>query len=152
MKTKSILAAMLLLASATVMAEDQKYLTISYSTDLEHSIELPIVQKITFQDGNVVVTTSEGVHSYPISILNKMTFTTKDIETAITTLPEQSEGLTYADGQLSIKGNGLLRVYNTSGAMVSVVNVEEGANVNLNQFPAGIYIIRMGEQAIKVKK
>lgn len=147
MKTKSILAALLLMVSTNMMAD--KYLTITYS-GTEQNIALPIVQKITFEEGYVVVTTTEGTHSYPISILDKMTFT--ESATAIKALPEQEENLTYKDGTLAIKGDGMLRVYNTSGALVSIANVKEGANISLEGLPSGVYVVRMGDKAIKVRK
>jgi len=147
MKTKNILAALLLMVSTSMMAD--KYLTITYS-GLEQNIPLPIVQKITFEEGYVVVTTSEGKHSYPISVLDKMTFT--ESADAIEALPEQAENLTYKDGTLAIKGDGMLRVYNASGALVSIANVKEGANVSLEALPSGIYIVHMGNKVIKVRK
>ena len=147
MKIKNILAALLLMVSTNMMAD--KYLTITYS-GTEQNIALPIVQKITFEEGYVVVTTTEGTHSYPISILDKMTFT--ESATAIKALPEQEENLTYKDGTLAIKGDGMLRVYNTSGALVSIANVKEGANISLEGLPSGVYVVRMGDKAIKVRK
>lgn len=147
MKLKSILAALLLMVCANMMAE--KYLTITYSGS-EQNISLPIVQKITFEEGYVVVTTAEGKHSYPISVLDKMTFT--ESEDAIKALPEQAENLTYKDGTLSIKGDGMLRIYNTSGALISIANVKEGANISLDNLPAGVYIVHMGNKTIKVRK
>lgn len=151
MKTKNILAAMLLMASSTVMADNSKFLTITYS-GTEQNISLPIVQRITFEEGYVVVTTTEGKHSYPISVLDKMTFTEKDEATAIQALPEQAENLTCKDGTLAIKGNGMLRIYNTAGALVSIANVKEGANISLDNLPAGVYVVRMGDKAIKIRK
>lgn len=147
MKIKSILAVLLLMISTSMMAD--KYLTITCSGS-NQSIPLPIVQKITFEEGYVVVTTNEGTHSYPISVLDKMTFT--ETGDAIKALPEQAENLTYKDGTLAIKGDGMLRVYNTSGALVSIANVKEGANVSLDGLPSGVYIVRMGNKVIKVRK
>lgn len=147
MKIKSILAALLLMVSTSMMAD--KYLTIT-SNGTNQSIPLPLVQKITFEEGYVVVFTSQGTHSYPISILDKMTFT--ETGDAINALPEEAENLTYKDGTLAIKGDGMLRVYNTSGALVSIANVKEGANVSLDGLPSGVYIVRMGNKVIKVRK
>lgn len=149
MTTKHFLAALLLMVSTSMMAEEYKYLTISYSGS-EQSISLPIVQRITFEEGYVVVTTTEGTHSYPISLLEKITFT--ESATAIEALPEEAKDLTYKNGTLSIKGDGMLRVYNTGGALVSIAYVKEGANISLAKLPAGIYIVRMGDKTIKVKK
>jgi len=147
MKTKNILAALLLMVSANMMADN--YLTITYS-GLEQNISLPTVQKITFEEGFVVVTTSEGKHSYPISILDKMSFT--ESADAIKALPEQAENLTFKNGTLSVKGDGFLRIYNTAGALVSIANVKEGANVSLDNLSTGVYIVRMGDKAIKIRK
>ena len=79
-----------------------------------------------------------------------MTFT--ETGDAIKALPEQAENLTFKDGTLSIKGDGMLRVYNASGALVSIANVKEAANISLGGLPSGVYIVRMGNKAIKVRK
>lgn len=149
MKTKTFLAALLLMASTNLMADDYKYLTLTYC-GAEQSLPLPVVQRITFENGYVVVTTTEGTHSYPIYNLDKITFT--EDATAIEALPEQEENLTYKNGTLAIKGDGMLRVYNSSGALVSIAQVKEGANVSFDNLPAGVYVVRMGNKTIKVRK
>ncbi len=151
MKTKHIIAALLLMVCTNLMADDYKYLTISYN-DSEDDISLPVVQKISFENNYVVVTTANGKYSYPISIMDKISFNTRDIDTAIEGLPEQAEDLTYKSGKLAVKGDGLLRIYNTSGTLLNIANVKEGANVNLNNLPAGVYIVRMNDKTIKVRK
>lgn len=151
MKTKTLIAAMLLMASASMMADNYNFLTITHG-DTEDDISLPTVQRITFEEDYVVVTTSEGKFSYPISVLDKMTFTEKDDATAIEALPEQAKDMTYKDGTLAIKGDGMLRVYSTNGALVSIAYVKEGANISLDKLPAGVYVVRMGDKTIKVRK
>ena len=54
--------------------------------------------------------------------------------------------------QLAVKGDGFLRIYSTNGALVNVAYVKEGANVSLDNLPAGVYIVRMGDKTIKVRK
>ena len=149
MKTKIFFAALLLMVGTSIMADNFQYLTLTYGNS-EHNISLPIVQKISFEEDYLVVTTTEGTHRYPLTLLDKITFT--ESATAIEALPEQLENLTYKDGTLSIKGDGLLRVYGTNGALVSVANVKEGANISLERLPAGVYIVRMGDKTIKVRK
>ena len=161
MKTKILLAALLLMAQwsvfngqySTAQAQDEadnfQYLTVSYG-GAEQNISLPLVKKIYFENDYVVVTTTEGTHSYPISVLEKITFT--ESPTAIEALPEQLENLTYKNGTLAIKGDGVLRVYSSNGALVSVAYVKEGANISLAKLPAGVYIVRMGDKTIKVRK
>lgn len=149
MKTKILLATLLLMACTNMRADEFKYLTVSYG-GTENNIFLPTVQRISFEEGYVVVTTSEGYHRYPISILEKITFT--ESPTSIEALPEQEKDITYKDGILSIKGDGLLRIFNTAGALLNIANIKEGANVSLNNLPAGVYIVRMGDKTIKVRK
>lgn len=149
MKAKLFLAAMLLTLGSNMMADEFNYLTITYS-DLEHNISLPLVQKISFADGFVVVATTEGTHKYPISLLDKITFT--DNATAIEALPEEAKGLTYKEGTLAVRGDGLLRIYGTNGALVNIANIKEGANISFDKLPAGVYIVRMGDKTIKVRK
>lgn len=149
MKTKSILAALLLMASASMMAETYNYLTLSCNGS-EESVALPIVQKITFEEGYMVVTTTEGKHSYPIANVEKIRFT--ETATAIDALPEEAKDMTYKNGTLSIKGDGMMRVYNTAGALVSIAYVKDGANINLGKLPTGVYVVKMGEKTIKIKK
>ena len=151
MTTKSFLAALLLMVTSNLMADEYNYLTLTYNGS-EQSVSLPIVQKLTFEDGYLVVNTTEGKYYYSISALDKITFSETVDPDAIEALPEQAEDLTYKNGILAIKGDGMLRVYNASGALVSIANVKEGANVSLGNLPAGVYIVRMGNKVIKVRK
>ncbi len=147
MNTKNALAALLLMISTSLMADN--YLTITYS-GTNQNIFLPTVKRITFQDDNVTVITSYGEHSYPISAVEKISFT--DMPDAIKTLPEQEENLAYKNGTLSVKGDGFLRVFSTNGILISIANIEEGANISLDNLPAGVYIVSMNGKTIKVKK
>lgn len=151
MKTKDILAAMLLMVATCMMADNTKYLTLT-TGDTEQDIPLPTVQKISFEDGKVIITTTEGTDTFPISVLSKMTFTEKEDATAIEALPGQTEDITYKEGRLAVKGDGMMRIYNTSGALVSIVNVKEGASFSLESLPAGVYVVRMRDKAIKIRK
>ena len=151
MKMKTFFAALLLMVSTNLMADDYNFLTLT-NNGTERNISLPIVQRITFEEGYVVVTTTEGKHSFPIANLDKISFSETADPDAIKAMPEQAENLTYKDGTLAIKGDGMLRVYNASGALVSIAYVKEGANVSLSSLPAGVYIVRMGDKVIKVRK
>lgn len=147
MKTKNILTALLLMISMSLMADS--YLTITYN-GTNQNISLPTVKRISFQDNYVKVTTDDGVHSYPISVVERISFT--DSPDAIKALPEQAENLTYKNGTLAVKGDGFLRIFSTNGSLISIANVKEGANVSLDNLPAGVYIVNMGDKTIKVRK
>ena len=111
MKTKNILAAMLLMIGTSLMAEN--YLTVTYGGTTDN-FSLPTVQRVTFLDDYVKVTTTECEALFPISIIEKISFT--DSPDAINALPEQAENLTFKNGTLAVKGDGLLCIY---GCMLS---------------------------------
>ena len=106
----------LLAIGTSALAEDYKYLTMGYS-NVEKSITLETIQKITFQNGNVVVTTSEGVETFPLAEMEKMYFSA-----TATGINEIENGkLKMEDAQ---------HIYDLSGRKVSVPSV----------LPKGVYI------------
>lgn len=154
MKTKNLLATLVLMFCTNLMAQEEtyQYLTVTYN-ETETNISLPVVQRISFEDSYLVVTTTEGTYRFPLSLMNKLTFTeSTESPTAIEAMPEQAKGLTFKDGTLAVKGDGLLRIYSTNGALVNIANVKEGANISLDNLPAGVYIVRMNDKTIKVRR
>lgn len=147
---KILLSALVALSAHSIWADEYNYLTVAYN-NVEQSITLSTVQKITFQNGNCVVSTTEGDFSYPLSQMEKMKFTADP--TAIERLPLQTEGLKCADGILTVGQKGLLHIYNANGALIRMANVAQaGSVVNLKSLPKGVYIVRMGETTIKISK
>ena len=149
MNLKNLLLAILLMASATMWADKYNFLTVS-STG-EDYISLPTIQKITFVNGNCVVTTTSGDYTYPLSEIKKMYFSVDD-PTAIEALPQEAENLQYQNGVLKVDGDGMLRIYSANGALVQLANVKKGANINLSNLKSGLYIVNMGDKTIKLTK
>ena len=146
---KHFLMAILLMASTTMWADNYNFLTVS-STGEEY-ISLPTIQKITFSDGNCVVTTTNGDYTYPLAEIKKMYFSVDD-PTAIEALPQEAENLKYKNGKLKVEGDGMLRIYSSNGALVQLANVKKGANINLSNLKSGLYIVNMGDKTIKITK
>lgn len=147
---KILLSALVALSAQTAWADEYNYLTVAYNS-VEQSIALSTIQKITFESGNCVVSTSDGAYSYPLSQMEKMKFTADP--TAIERLPLQAEGLKCMGCSLTVGQKGLLHIYNTNGALVRVANVAQaGSVVNLSTLPKGVYIVRMGDKTIKVSR
>ena len=145
---KYVLAAMMM-AGTAMWADKYNFLTVS--TTGEEYISLPAIQKITFADGNCVVTTTTGDYTYPLSEVKKMYFSVDD-PTAIEALPQETENLQYKDGKLKVNGDGMLRIYSSNGALVQMANVKKGANISLASLQSGLYIVSMGDKTIKVTK
>ena len=150
MKKTFILAVAILLSMAPLAADEYNYLTVT-STSSEQSISLPTIQKITFSEGNALVATTDGqTYTYPLSELQKMSFTAT--ATAIKALPSKADKLSYKRNTLRVNGTGILHIYNAAGMLVQMAHVKDGANINLGTLPKGIYVVNMGEQTIKIQK
>ena len=83
---KLIIMAMLAIGT-TAFADDYKYLTMGYNS-VEKSIELSTIQKITFENGQVVVATSNGNETFQLSEMEKMFFSSvatsvKDVKSEV---------------------------------------------------------------------
>lgn len=149
MKRMVICAALLAASTQGIKADDYNYLTVAYN-NIEQSITLSTVQKITFSTTNVIVATTEGNVTFPLNQMEKMTFTAEP--TAIEKLPEKSANLRFENGKLKA-GTGMLRVYNAGGALIRIADVKEKqGNIDLGSLPAGLYIVSQGNETIKIKK
>ncbi len=130
-------------------ADGLNYLTASYNST-EKSIELASVQKITFTESNVVVTTSAGEETFPISEMEKLYFSAT--ATAVENLACSTANLTFQDGVIHAQGNGLLRIYNVNGQIQRMASVSGSATITTHTLPRGLYIIQLGNDVIKIQK
>lgn len=147
---KALLFAALLLCIVSASADEKKYLTVAYS-DVEESLILATVKKITFDASSTIITTTEGEKTYPLSEMKRITFTVDP--TAINAMKEESENMKMVNGQLVVSGKGILHIYNASGQLIGLTNVDgDNKTVNLNGLQKGVYIVNLGNQTIKIQK
>ena len=78
---KKLMTIAMLAIGVTATAENYKYVTVDCN-GAEQSILLESIRKITFENGQIVVNTSEGSQTFLQSETNKMFFS--DMETAVT--------------------------------------------------------------------
>ncbi len=78
----------LLAASTTSYADEYNYLVLDHNGTVS-SVLLDNLQKITFEDGNVVLTTSGGKEQYPLAQMERMYFS--ETATAIKSVEEDAE-------------------------------------------------------------
>ena len=148
---KRLFLSIFMLTSAVfMMAEDYKYINV-ISNGAGESIELSTVQKLTFTDTQVIVHTEAGEMAFPLTEMEKMTFTVS--ANAIDVLPLQTESLQFMQGQLVTNGKGILRIYNANGVLMQIAAVNsDKAVVKLDNLPSGMYIVNLGKQTIKISK
>ncbi|MCF0197869.1 MAG: T9SS type A sorting domain-containing protein [Bacteroidaceae bacterium] len=146
---KIFLSVFLAAAALNATADDYQYLTAAYNGQ-EQSFELAAIKKITFEGGNVVLTTTSGSVSLPQSEMERMFFS--PTATAIESLPSQTKGLAVKGGLLCAEGDGLLHIYSAGGTLMHMAKVDGDARFSLNNLPKGIYIATLGQRTIKFMK
>lgn len=151
MKKKLLLSMMLVTTCMVAKAEDN-HLYIQPNTGVTHVWSIPSLQKMTFQDGNVVLTRKNGTTAYtPISSIKRMFITTPSahhIDVAETVSPYTWQGdLLYINAPQGTS----VRVYNVAGALVIQQSLESNT-IDFQGFPKGLYMVNIGGKVFKTVK
>ena len=146
---KKLFMSLVLTFALSAAANAYNYLTIA-SDAVESSVALTQLKKITFSGTDLVVTTTDGTETRTsLSTLKSLYFS--DEPTAVRTV--RQDGLSFRNGRIVANGKGVLSIYNSSGSLVRQQSVSSSrSEVNIATLPAGIYIVRLGNQTIKIAK
>ncbi len=107
------------------------------------------LQKISFQDNNVVVLKSDGSkETIAIANISKMYF--GEVVTGINELQPDAE--LWDGNSLKADADQAITVYNSSGMTVSRGKYSKGDVIHLDNMPRGIYIVEMGNKSFKIAK
>ena len=146
-----LLALIATLASMSAFADGEYGLYIlSEGASSEEPTTIPVaeIQKITFENGNVVVKQTSGESStFSMSSISRMYF--GELVTGIRDVP--SEGL-WDGKSIKVIGDSKVEVFTTSGVAVSQGKYSNGESVNLDHLPQGVYIVKVGGRSIKIIK
>lgn len=137
--------------SVATMAEDN-HLYIEPNAGETTDWSIPSLQKITFQNGNVVLTMKDGTSTYtPISSIKRMYICTPSAN-GINDV-ESNAQCTW-DGErlhVSAKQNTPVRVFSVNGALVRSVRLTD-TSIDLQGLSRGMYIVNVDGQNFKVLK
>ena len=127
---KKFLLLPLSVVASAAWADNYSYLTVGYNS-VEKSIVLETVQKITFANGQMLVTTSNGTEAFPQNQLEKMFFST--VPTAIESVQANASSSEQTEGA----------IYDLSGRRVS------DAALSAKSLKKGLYIVNGRKVVIK---
>ena len=149
---KKILLTGMMLTSAFALHAEDNHLYIQPNAGEKLSWSVPSLQKMTFQNGNVVVTLKNGTSTYtPISSVSRMYICTPSVNGI-----ESVEG----DGQCTWDGERLhvnapagsaVKVYSVNGVLVSQTRLTD-TSVDLQGLNRGMYVVNVGGQVVKIMK
>lgn len=136
--------------TGVVLADSYNYLTL-VSANIESSVALRTIKRITFSDGNLVVTSIDGEQTLtPLTTLSELTFTSEP--TAIRSIGTKASDLCIEAGKVVANGAGMLLLYNTNGQLMRQQYVKsQRTELSLDELPHGIYIARLGNRILKIQ-
>ncbi len=155
---KSLLALlMMMLCSGAAMA--QSYMTF-YDNEgkPKKSWSLLDVGKVTFDQGNIVVTQSTGTYSVSLNdVLSiKFTDTGDQHETAVEKISDDAAQPRIATGENSIHvmgaTSGQITIWAMTGQLIYSNRDWRGGDIDISHLDRGIYIISINNSTFKFKK
>lgn len=150
---KILLLTVALLTTHVVVKADENHLYIQPHVGETLSWSVPSLQKMTFQDGNVVLTKKDGAVIYtPISSVGRM-FVSSSSPQGIEQVAQQGALCAWKGDKLQINAQpGVsVKVYNVAGALV-IDECLSGNPIDFHGLPQGLYIVKVGGQVFKTIK
>ena len=148
---KKLMFSLMMLVAANALAEDN-YLYIQSSTGETVDWSVPSLQKMTFQNGNVVITKKDGTSTYtPVSSISRMYISTPSangIESV------GNNGQCIWDGErlhVNAPAGSAVKVYSVNGVLVSQTRLTD-TSVNLQGLNRGMYVVNVGGHVVKIMK
>lgn len=146
-----LLALIATLASMSAFADGEYGLYIlSDGASSEEPTTIPVaeIQKITFENGNVVVKQLNGESStFTMSSISRMYFS--ELVTGIRDV--ESAGM-WDGKSIKVNGDSKVEVFSTSGIAISRGIYSNGDVINLENLPSGIYVVKVGGKSFKIAK
>lgn len=151
MKRIWMISMMALITGMVVKAEDNHlYIQPNAGETLDWS--LPTLQKMTFQDGQVVLAKKDGTTAYvPIATVNRMFISTPSVHGI--DVVETASPCTWQGELLCVnapQGTSVM-VYNVAGTLVIQQSLN-GNSIDFHKLPKGVYIVNVGGQVFKTIK
>ena len=147
---KLLLAAIAAFACLSAFADDIN-LYVRNTSNVESSYAVSNLRKISFSNGNVVLTTQAGkTESIAISSVSKMYFSTVSAGINDTfgknAMTWDGENLTFETAV------GKVNIYQPSGVLVMCAKTADAQSISLARLPKGIYLVKVGEKSFKIVK
>ena len=145
---RSIIASIMLAIGSFAVADDYQYLTVSQN-DGETSFKVSSIQKITFDNSDMVIQLTDGsTERLPLMSLSKMFFSEES--SGIAAIGTTKSKIQFANGMLRAdiaKGETVV-LYSMKGE--KVFNANESGTYDLSNLTKGVYIRKVGAESRKV--
>lgn len=149
---KKILLTWMMLASVFALHAEDNQLYIQPTAGEKLSWSVPSLQKMTFQNGNIVLTQKDGTVAYaPIATVKRMYISSPSAEHIVGMDAELFYSWNGDKLQINVKQGTPVKVYNVAGILVLRENYS-GDALDFQGVDRGLYIVNVGGQTIKIVK
>lgn len=146
-----LLLGLLIASICSLDASAQNALVIETRYGDTYTYELADKPWITFDQTDMRITAPNATMSFVRTDITKFYF--EDVDLGIVAAKD-SQRMSYIGGVVSVKGEGVVTLYDTSGRQIMSGKATDGEIVtfDLNNRPQGTYIVRCGKQSMKVRR
>ncbi len=147
---------MLVFSTPRTSAQTNRMLVLELFAGTTNSFLLAEEPVITFSDGYIDVSSESTSVYYKLSEVANYHF--EDASTGIKAVEaDEIRVVSINADKVSIEGldgNGVVRVFDTTGMQMPVAATHNGTytEVSIGTLPAGVYIIKAGNQSLKIRK
>ncbi len=155
MSNKQFLMALLATAAIGLSAGAKDTIVLTDNSGKTNEMHVGAIEEITFSNGNIIITTSNGKKSFPLGDLDNIAFDYMASSNEDITIPIESDvnisisGTTItAEANSADKTLNIIAV-NTAGMIVAATKGRESVSIDFSNWPRGIYIIVANDKTIK---
>lgn len=151
---KKLLTLLFFFAFSRSMMADGMFLQIWQSDGKIVNIDLDEQPVTTYSDGNLVITTTKAVISYPLEKVAKYTYFSADgisnLESMRTKFSQDGETLIFTGLEQGTE----IAVYASSGQMMhrTKASLQAKTTVSVSDLPPGVYLVKVNSITYKITK
>ncbi len=147
MSNKQFLMALLATAAIGLSAGAKDTIVLTDNSGKTNEMHVGAIEEITFSNGNIIITTSNGKKSFPLGDLDNIAFDYMASSNEDITIPISGTTIT-AEANSADKTLNIIAV-NTAGMIVAATKGRESVSIDFSNWPRGIYIIVANDKTIK---
>ena len=151
---KKLFLLLTVLLAATVAKADDMVLQVLLSDGQVVSINLNEEPRTTYQDGNLVITSSKNTVTYPLEKVRRFTYVTA---TGIDT--PKMLGASFSNDGETLTFNGLkphtkIYLYNVAGQLLKTIDNGDQSQIiiSASHMPFGVYVVKVNGGTFKITK
>lgn len=154
-KLFTIILSLALAIMITASANDYNEIILTHTDGNSTKIQLRSTLEMSFDTENLLFSDSVEVLSFPIKEITAFSFGLSDIQSGIELSQNCDINISYIGNILTISNNldnTIINLYSLSGVLLNTYNVTSSIEIDMSLYDTGVYLLKINNQTIKIKK